>query len=68
LQLKTIPQNISSKKPYGKPEVSRIALDNLISLIMMTDIPPNPDPRGLQGGKKSNDTPFQSPFGDKPFS
>ena len=31
---------------------------------MMT-IPPNPDPRA--GGKKSNDTPFQSPFGDKPF-
>jgi hypothetical protein len=30
--------------------------------------PPNPDPRGATGsGKKGNDTPFKSPFGDKPF-
>jgi len=65
--LKTISPNISSKKPYSKPEVSRLVLDNSISLVMMT-IPPNPDPRGLKGsGKKGNDTPFQSPFGDKPF-
>ena len=65
MHLKTIHQNILSKKPYSKPEVSRVALDNSISLVMMTDIPPNPDPRG--GTKKSNETPFQSPFGDKPF-
>jgi hypothetical protein len=63
--LKTIRQNILSKKPYSKPEVSRVALDNSISLVMMTDIPPNPDPQG--SSKKGNDTPFQSPFGDKPF-
>jgi hypothetical protein len=63
--LKAIHQNISSKKPYCKPELCKIALDNTISLVMMTDIPPNPDPRG--GSKKGNDTPFQSPFGDKPF-
>ena len=65
MHLKTISPNISSKKPYSKPEVSRIALDYSISLVMMTDIPPNPDPQG--SGKKGNDTPFQSPFGDKPF-
>ena len=65
MHLKTIDQSISSKKLYCRPEVSRIALDNSISLVMMTDIPPNPDPRG--GAKKGNDTPFQSPFGDKPF-
>jgi hypothetical protein len=65
LHLKTISPNISSKKPYSKPEVSRIALDYSISLVMMTDIPPNPDPQG--SGKKGNDSPFQSPFGDKPF-
>jgi hypothetical protein len=32
---------------------------------MMTEMPPNPPPRG--GGSKGNDSPFQSPFGDKPF-
>jgi hypothetical protein len=66
LHLKTIAQNILSKKPYSKPEVFKVNLDNSISLIMMTTIPPNPPPRG--GGSKGNDTPFQSPFGDKPFS
>jgi hypothetical protein len=65
LHLKATGKEISFKKPYSKPEVSRINLDTSISLVMMT-IPPNPDPR--VGGKKGNDTPFQSPFGDKPFS
>jgi hypothetical protein len=64
--LKTIDDIVPTKKTYSKPEVSRIELDNLISLVMMTDIPPNPDPRG--GTKKGNETPFESPFGDKPFS
>ena len=53
------------KKQYIKPEILRVALDNSISLVMMTDTPPNPDPRG--GSKKGNDAPFASPFGDKPF-
>jgi hypothetical protein len=53
------------KKQYIKPEITRVTLDNSISLVMMTDIPPNPPPRG--GGSKGGDTPFQSPFGDKPF-
>jgi hypothetical protein len=57
---------VVNKKQYIKPEIQRIPLDNSISLVMMTDTPPNPDPRG--GGKKGTDTPFQSPFGDKPFS
>jgi hypothetical protein len=64
--LKTTGQKISSKKPYCKPEVSRITLDNSISLVMMTEvIPPNPDPQS--SGKKGHETPFASPFGDKPF-
>ena len=51
------------KKRYIKPEINCINLDNSISLVMMTPNPP--PPRG--GSKKGNDTPFQSPFGDKPF-
>jgi hypothetical protein len=63
--LKNIELKIVSKKTYIKPVVSRIILDNTISLVMMTTIPPNPPPRS--GGSKGADSPFQSPFGDKPF-
>jgi hypothetical protein len=52
------------KKRYIKPVIEWIKLDNSISLVMMTNIPPNPPPRG---GTKSPDSPFKSPFGDKPF-
>jgi hypothetical protein len=58
-------RTIFSKKPYSKPEVTRIVLDNSISLVMMS-APTNPDPRN--GGSKGQSEPFQSPFGnDKPF-
>ena len=60
------------KKQYIKPEVVKVKLDNTISLVMMTTLPPNPPPRGT-GGKgldsKGLDEPaFRSPFGDKPFA
>ena len=67
LHLKITGQEILSKKSYLKPEVSRVILDNSISLVMMTVMPPNPPPRP-RGGGKGGDEPFQSPFGDKPFS
>ena len=51
------------KKEYIKPKILRIELDNSISLVMMTTIPVNPDPRS--GSKKGD--PFTSPFDDKPF-
>ena len=63
--LKTINQKISSKKTYCRPEVVRIILDSSISLVMMTTPPKDPPPRG---GASKNDTPFASPFGDKPFN
>lgn len=63
--LKTLNQIVQNKKSYIRPEVSRVVLDFRISLVMMTDAPPNPDPIG--GSKKGNETPFQSPFGNKPF-
>ncbi len=66
------------KKPYIKPDVQRFDIDNTISLVMMTDIPPNPPPRGRPGRtgdpgshrikrKGADDPTFKSPFGDKPF-
>ena len=56
---------MSSKKIYSKPEITRIVLDNSISLVMMTRRVPNPPPRP-RGGKGTNNS-FQSPFEDKPF-
>ncbi len=55
------------KKRYIKPIMTRVFLDYTISLQMATPVGPpiNPPPRG--GGSKGSDTPFQSPFGDKPF-
>jgi hypothetical protein len=64
--VKNTVRNILPKKSYVRPEINRIILDNSISLVMMTDMPPNPPPRGSY--KKGNDTPFESPFGDKPFA
>jgi hypothetical protein len=54
------------KKQYVKPEVILVNLDKSITLMMVS----NPGPRGggNQSPLKGTDTPFQSPFGDKPFS
>ncbi len=58
---------MAPKKHYKKPEISVISIDNSISLVMMTHVPPNPMmPRG--SGSKGNDAPFISPFDDKPFN
>ena len=54
------------KKKYLKPHIENINLDSSITLVMMSVAPPDPpDPRA--GSKKGSDSPFQSPFGDKPF-
>ncbi len=56
------------RKGYKKPEINVVRLDNTVTLMMLSI----PDP--LLDGQKSpiqkgnnNNTPFQSPFGDKPF-
>jgi len=54
-----------NKKFYLKPIIERIVLDYTISLQMLSGPPSDPPPRG--GTKKGNDSPFASPFGDKPF-
>ncbi len=51
------------KKIYIKPEIKKIELDNSITLIMQTPMPPNPTPRGGKGSGDS-DSPFDD---DKPF-
>jgi len=65
LKLKSSGLKISLSKPYIKPSVTRVIMDNSISLVMMTVMPPNPPPRS--DGSKGTDSPFESPFGDKPF-
>lgn len=56
-----------SKRLYIKPEVTRIALDNSIALMQVSD--PDPQSSGKKGSnQKGTSDPFQSPFGDKPFS
>jgi hypothetical protein len=55
---------VNNRKIYLKPIIEKIVLDNTISLQMLS-APHDPPPRG--GTKKGNDTPFASPFGDKPF-
>ncbi|MBK7132248.1 MAG: hypothetical protein IPH69_05295 [Bacteroidales bacterium] len=54
-----------NKKVYIIPEILKIDLDNTISLQMASQ-PEDPPPLG--GSKGGSSEPFQSPFGDKPFS
>lgn len=59
---------MAKRKSYLKPEIIRINLDSSITL-MMASPPGNPmmmPPMG--GGGKGTDSPFTSPFDDKPFS
>jgi hypothetical protein len=57
---------VRAKKKYIKPLVTLVYLDKSITLMMIS----NPPPIGgsKKSYKKSNDEPFKSPFGDKPFS
>ncbi|MGI5914691.1 MAG: hypothetical protein ACOX5K_08250 [Bacteroidales bacterium] len=54
------------RKMYSEPRVTRVMLDNSISLVMMTTIPANPRPRG-GSYNPSNTSPFESPFKDSTF-
>ena len=56
---------MADKKQYTKPEVIRIDLDQSITL-MMQSAPMPPMPRG--DASKGTDTPFSSPFENKPFN
>lgn len=57
-------------KKYIKPKVTRIELDNSISLVMMTWNPGDgkpPYPPGKPPKDKSKGA-FDSPFNDRPFN
>jgi hypothetical protein len=56
------------KKYYLKPEVIEVVLDNSITLLMASDIPPVEPPAQGSGSKGQSSDPFASPFGDKPFN
>jgi hypothetical protein len=56
------------KKQYIKPLIVRVDLDYTFTLQMKTKKPPmDPMPRGGTESPESSPSPFQSPFGDKPF-
>jgi hypothetical protein len=50
------------KKIYIKPEVTRVAIDNTISLVMMSKPPHPPHPPKPPKPKGAFDSPFDSPF------
>ena len=57
-----------SLRPYIKPEVIRVPLDNTISLVMMSN---NGNGNGWGPGgkpKKPKGDTFESPFSDSPFN
>ena len=66
MELKSVKNIMLSKKKYTRPEISRILLDKSINLMMQSIAPMPPMPMG--GGSKGTDTPFTSPFDNKPFS
>jgi hypothetical protein len=57
---------MAKKKLYSKPEITKIELDS--SFTMMQGSPPGNPMMMPTGARKGTDTPFTSPFDDKPFS
>ena len=58
---------MAKRKPYFKPEIIRVHLDRSIRLMLLSP-PVNPPMMPMAGGIKGTDSPFTSPFDDKPFS
>jgi hypothetical protein len=58
---------MAKRKQYSKPEITRVDLDQSITL-MMASPPGNPMMMPTGDGRKGTDSPFSSPFDDKPFS
>ncbi len=54
------------RKPYCKPEITKIEIDPSFTLMALSP-PINPMMMPTGGGRKGSDSPFTSPFDDKPF-
>ena len=57
---------MAKRKTYSKPIITRVEIDPAFTL-MQASPPMNPMPM-MTPGTKGTDTPFKSPFDDKPFS
>jgi len=57
---------MAKRKQYTKPEITRVDLDQSITLMMAS--PPGNPMMMMAGGDKGVDTPFTNPFDNKPFS
>ena len=58
---------MAKRKPYSKPEITRVDLDQSITL-MMASPPGDPMMMPMGDGSKGTDSPFSSPFDNKPFN
>jgi hypothetical protein len=56
---------MAKRRPYTKPEIIRIEIDPAFTLMQAS---PPINPMMMPTGTKGTDTPFTSPFDDKPFS
>lgn len=56
-----------NKRPYLKPEVTKVTLDTSI-VVMQVSNPGHHHTHATGKGSEGVETPFASPFGDKPFS
>ena len=58
-------KNILIKKVYKTPVVTKVAIDNSISLVMMSVTPPNPPPSPRNSASPSSSSTFSN--SDNPF-
>lgn len=58
---------METRKKYSRPEIIKVELDRTINLMFYSN-PMNPTMMPMADGSKGADTPFSSPFDDKPFS
>lgn len=58
---------METRKKYSRPEIIKVELDRTINLMFYSN-PMNPMMMPTGDGSKGTDSPFTSPFDNKPFS